>query len=159
MQISSSAFIGVESLVRLTACGADTPCTTQGLAELINRSVSYTEKILARLREAGLVKAKRGRGGGYSLARSAHRITVAEIFRAFDEPHGLPERPLDAVGFEAGTIGIRRGTDLLWESLKSDILLFLNGVSLADIAPQTAGRNGSDGSDPFHAAMQSTVRN
>ena len=43
MQISSSAYMGVETLVRLAVQNADKPCTTQGLAEWINRSVSYTE--------------------------------------------------------------------------------------------------------------------
>lgn len=55
MQISSSAYMGVETLVRLAVQRADTPCTTQGLAEWINRSVSYTETLMARLRTAGLV--------------------------------------------------------------------------------------------------------
>ena len=45
MQISSTS-TGVETLMRLAVQRADTPCTTpptQGLAEWINRSVSYTE--------------------------------------------------------------------------------------------------------------------
>lgn len=37
--------MGVETLVRLAVQRADTPCTTQGLAEWINRSVSYTETL------------------------------------------------------------------------------------------------------------------
>ena len=46
MQISSSTYTGDETLMRLAVQRADTPCTTppmQGLAEWINRSVSYTE--------------------------------------------------------------------------------------------------------------------
>lgn len=85
MQISSSAYMGVETLVRLAVQNADKPCT-QGLAEWINRSVSYTESLMARLSNAGLVVSRHGPGGGYILARPAERITVAEVFQAFDDP-------------------------------------------------------------------------
>ena len=38
MQISSSAYMGVETLVRPAVQRADTPCTTQGLAEWLRRT-------------------------------------------------------------------------------------------------------------------------
>lgn len=153
MQISSSTYMGVETLVRLAAQRGDTPCTTQGLADWINRSVSYTETLMARLRMAGLVRAIRGPGGGYTLARPAHRITVAEVFEAFDEPHDWPHRPLNAVTLEPESIQTLHGTDLLWESLKSHILLFLDQISLADIARESAGELSSDEAEPA-AAME-----
>ena len=55
MRISSSTYMGVATLMRLAVQTADTPCTTQGLAGWINRSVSYTETLMARLRTAGPV--------------------------------------------------------------------------------------------------------
>ena len=79
MQISSSAFLAVECLVRLAAYNAEKPCTALSLAEGINRSISHTETLLSRLRVAGLVKARKGPGGGHYLARPAHRITVTSI--------------------------------------------------------------------------------
>lgn len=161
MKISSRAYMGVESLVRLAACSPHAPCTVQGLAEWINHSVSYTETLMARLRAAELVKSRHGSGGGYYLAKPAHRITVAEIFQAFDEPRSLLNRPLNAVTLDADAIQDLRGTDLLWQSLKSYILLFLNGVSLADITPETAdliGDDGDYGTANFQAEMQSTAR-
>ena len=115
MKISSSAYMGVESLVRLAASSAHAPCTVQGLAEWINHSVSYTENLMVRLRYAGLVRARHGPGGGYYLSRPAHRITVAEIFLAFDEPRGLLNRSLSAVTLEPDAIQDLHGTDLLWE--------------------------------------------
>lgn len=154
MQISSSAYMGVETLVRLAVQNADKPCTTQGLAEWINRSVSYTESLMARLCNAGLVVSRHGPGGGYILARPAERITVAEVFQAFDDPSDFANRPLNADKLEAEEIGNLHGTDLLWVSLKSYILLFLNGVSLADLAPEAVDLISDYGSD--HAAIFST---
>ncbi len=46
----------------------------------------YLEQILLALKGAGVVKSKRGVGGGYLLARPADQITLAEIISAVDGP-------------------------------------------------------------------------
>ncbi len=161
MQISNSAYMGVEVLVRLAAYEPDRPCTAQALAEWIHRSQSYTETLLLHLRAAGLVRASRGHGGGYELSKPAERITVAEIFKAFDQPRVLIGPPLNAITLEPETIENLHGTDLLWEGLKSHVLLLLSGVSLADIATETThwfADDETDGSPAFQASMQSTTR-
>lgn len=152
MRISSSAYMGVETLVRLAAQSADQPCSTKGLAEWINRSVSYTETLMAQLRKAGLVVSRQGPGGGYILARPADRITVAEVFEAVDAPSDFATRPLNADTLEDGDIRDLHGTDLLWEALKSYVLLFLSGVSLADLAPETANLVGDNTIEAAHRA-------
>ena len=159
MQINSSTYMAVETLVCLALQRADTPCTTQGLAEWINRSASYTETLMARLRVAGLVSARPGPGGGYTLARPAHGITVADVFQAFDEPHDIPNRSLNPVTLEAETIRNLHGKDLQWESLKSNILLFLDQISLADIAQESASELSNGEAEPtatMEPHMQST---
>ena len=161
MQISNSAYMGVEVLVCLAAYEPARPCTAQALAEWIHRSLSYTETLMSRLRAAGLVRARKGPGGGYHLSKPADRITVAEIFKAFDEPRVLNCPPLNANTLEPETIENLHGTDLLWEGLKSNILLLLSGVSLADIAIEPAhsfAADETDSSPDFQASMQSTPR-
>ena len=135
MQISNRAYFGVESLVRLAACSAETPCTVEQLARSIRRSVSYTEGLMARLRAAGLVSAKKGPHGGYFLSRPAERMTVAEIFQAFDEPRMQIRGTAMLPSSEASTPEDLQGTPLLWAALKSQVLLFLSGVRLADLIP------------------------
>ncbi len=88
-------------------------------------------------------------------------MTVAEILEAFDEPRVLNRRPLNAMTLEPETIENLHGTDLLWETLKSGILLSLRRVSLADIAINTAhsfADDRTDGSRVFQARMHSTAR-
>jgi Rrf2 family protein len=123
--------------------------------------MSSTETLMSRLRAAGLVRARKGSGGGYNLSRPADQITVAEIFKAFDEPRVLNCRPLNAITLEPETIENLHGADLLWEGLKRDILRFLSGVSLADIAIETAhsfADDETDSSPAFQASMQSTTQ-
>jgi Rrf2 family protein len=72
--------------------GADKPMTADAIAR--DRAVpkTYLTVILAQLRRAGLVQSRRGRIGGYTLARSPKTISLAEIVRAVDE---AVDRPVD----------------------------------------------------------------
>jgi Rrf2 family cysteine metabolism transcriptional repressor len=46
----------------------------------------YLEQILLLLKGAGYVKSIKGAGGGYKLAKTPDKITVAEIIRLIDGP-------------------------------------------------------------------------
>jgi Rrf2 family iron-sulfur cluster assembly transcriptional regulator len=126
MQITTSAYLAVECMAHLADCTLDRPGKTLWLAQAIHRSVSYTEALMARLRRGGLVTAKKGSGGGYVLSRPADCITIAEIFKAFDEPGDSPAGKTQRYDMP--------NTEALWESLRSTVLLFLGGISLADVA-------------------------
>ena len=47
---------------------------------------TFLISILVDLRQAQLVRSTRGRHGGYTLARAAEEITLADIIRALDGP-------------------------------------------------------------------------
>ena len=59
----------------------------------------FLEQLLLRLRRAGLLTARRGRLGGYRLARPAREIAVAAVLAGLGEPvgHGAPGPPLQTV--------------------------------------------------------------
>jgi len=56
------------------------------LALALGTSPAFVSKIAQQLVRAGLVIARRGKGGGLSLARPPERIRVRELFRAVDGP-------------------------------------------------------------------------
>jgi Rrf2 family protein len=56
-------------------------------AESIPRK--FLELILLDLRNQGILQSKKGRGGGYALARPAHSIFLGQIIRLFDGPLAL----------------------------------------------------------------------
>ena len=67
---------------------ADTPGPTS-VRDIANRTAlpqPYLEQILLALKGAGLVKSKRGVGGGYILARAPEDIRLADIVSAVDGP-------------------------------------------------------------------------
>jgi len=135
MRISSSAYFAVESLVRLAAYDAKRPCPVALVAQSIGCSVQFTEQLMAELCVAGLVNGIWRQGRGYYLAKPAHRITVAEVFRAFGEPRSLADPPLAPHDLGNPELDRPGGTDVLWLALNNYILLFLDRISLADIAP------------------------
>jgi len=70
------------------ALGSDqsAPTSVRDLAERTGLPQPYLEQILLTLKGVGLVRSKRGVGGGYVLARSPESITLAEIVAAVDGP-------------------------------------------------------------------------
>jgi Rrf2 family protein len=65
---------------------AQGPTSVRDIAERTGLPQPYLEQILLALKGAGLVRSKRGVGGGYVLARLPVDITLGEIVSAVDGP-------------------------------------------------------------------------
>lgn len=62
------------------------PTSVRDIAERTALPQPYLEQILLALKGAGLVRSKRGVGGGYVLARHPKEIALSEILSAVDGP-------------------------------------------------------------------------
>ncbi|MDA1276963.1 MAG: Rrf2 family transcriptional regulator [Verrucomicrobia bacterium] len=56
------------------------------LAEKENIPVKFLEAILIELKTAGFLESKRGKQGGYSLAKPADRISIGDVIRKIEGP-------------------------------------------------------------------------
>src|SRR5579862_2727560 len=65
---------------------AETPTSVRNIAERTGLPQPYLEQILLALKGAGLVRSKRGVGGGYVLARPPAEITLGQIVSAVEGP-------------------------------------------------------------------------
>jgi Rrf2 family iron-sulfur cluster assembly transcriptional regulator len=65
------------------------PTSVRDIAERTGLPQPYLEQILLALKGAGLVRSKRGVGGGYVLARSPADIRLSEIVAAVEGPISL----------------------------------------------------------------------
>ncbi len=72
---------GLKAAVYLARMPDHEPALVADIAHEEGISKKFLDTILGELRNAGLVKSRRGRGGGYLLAKSAHLITVGDIVR------------------------------------------------------------------------------
>jgi Rrf2 family iron-sulfur cluster assembly transcriptional regulator len=86
VKVSTRGDYAARALLSLALHGSDEPTSVKEIAERTNLPQPYLEQILLAAKGAGLVRSKRGVGGGYVLARPADEITLAEILAAVDGP-------------------------------------------------------------------------
>ena len=133
MKLNSKASYAVKAIVDLLAHGDGQPVALAELAARQDLSLSYLEQLFARLRRAGLVRAVRGPGGGYLLARPASEITAAAVVAAIaEEPTAdtrcVPSQPMHCKRRDDFCL-----THELWENLSGEIERFLGSVSIEDV--------------------------
>ena len=129
MRLSTKGRFAVTAMLDLALHGAEGPVTLAGISERQKISLSYLEQLFGKLRRRELVESVRGPGGGYTLAREASRVTVAEIVCAVEET-------LDSTqcgGRENCQENQRCMTHDLWEELNATVFGFLKGVTLAQL--------------------------
>ncbi len=82
MKISKKAYYGLRAAVSLAE--ADGPISARELAEHERIPEDFLEKILQKLRKAGIVESTKGVEGGYALSRND--VSVWEILKSLDGP-------------------------------------------------------------------------
>lgn len=77
---------GLKAMLHLARLPEDQLALSAEIALANSISKKFLDAILQDLRMAGLVQARKGRGGGYRLARPAERITIGNVMRVLDGP-------------------------------------------------------------------------
>jgi Rrf2 family protein len=85
MKISRKVEYASRVLAQLARChGSNKMPHIEELAEIEKVPANYLVQILNELRNAGLIQSRRGKQGGYILARAPGEITIADIIRSID---------------------------------------------------------------------------
>lgn len=82
MKLKASVDYGVRAIMYLAVKG--TTCSSREISEEMSVPRDYLIQLALRLRNAGLIKARPGKNGGYVLAKDPSEITVGQILDAFD---------------------------------------------------------------------------
>jgi Rrf2 family protein len=116
------------------------PVTSARLARSINTNPAFLRTLLGQLREAGLIEISLGKGGGARLARTASRVTLADVYRAVEK---RPPVQLHRCAPDKRCVVGRNILPLL-DDVVSDVesaaLRRLAGTTIADLATQVLGR-------------------
>jgi Rrf2 family transcriptional regulator, nitric oxide-sensitive transcriptional repressor len=91
--ISQTVEYAFRAVVHL-AYQADTLQTTEQIAEGTLVPKPYLTKVLQQLNHAGLVQLRRGIGGGVTLAKPTHKITVLDVVNAVEPMQRIRTCPL-----------------------------------------------------------------
>lgn len=84
--ITQKAKYGFKALLFLAAQPAGTSLSIEAVARGADVPRKFLEHILLDLKKSGLVVSRRGRIGGYSLAKSPNEMTIGAVLRAIDGP-------------------------------------------------------------------------
>lgn len=87
--LSMKAKYGLKALLILAASDEARPVLIADLSRQGRIPRKFLESILLQLRRAGLLRSKKGRGGGYTLDRPAESILVGDVIRLLDGPLAL----------------------------------------------------------------------
>jgi len=77
---------GLKAMVHLAGMAPGQPALVADIAAANTIPKKFLDAILGELRTGGFVHSKKGRGGGYVLARPPNEIMVGAIVRALDGP-------------------------------------------------------------------------
>lgn len=140
MKVSTRGDYASRALVSLALHAEDgRPNSVRDIAERTGLPQPYLEQILLALKGAGLVRSKRGVGGGYVLARPTDEISLAEIVGAVDGPiaagdFGEPHAN-GACDHEGQCVLLS-----IWGDVGERMRDLLNSISLSDIAEMARGK-------------------
>jgi Rrf2 family protein len=137
MKISKKAYYGLRAVLALAQ--AKKSLSIHALAETEHLPEDYLEKIVQQLRRSGLVEAKKGTAGGYSLTKPATTITVWEILKELDGPLQIFLPPVK------GTLPCLQPshcqTNEVWRKLETEIEHSLSTVTLASLIPKNISQS------------------
>jgi Rrf2 family protein len=132
MKLSTKARYAVRAMVDLAIHCDQEPVSRKEIANRQHISPHYMEQLFARVRDAELIEAIRGPGGGYLLRRGADQITVGEVVRAVEEVL-TPAPCLGAhTRHECPRVGVC-ATRRLWIELERRETEFLDSKTLQDL--------------------------
>lgn len=84
--LSMKGKYGVKAMISLARLDDEQVAQSSAIADANDIPKKFLDAILSDLRGAGFVATRKGRSGGYRLARDPRDIHIAEILRVLDGP-------------------------------------------------------------------------
>jgi Rrf2 family protein len=86
MKLSRRGEYAIKALLQLAAGDPERGCTTSDIASKARIPEPFLNQIMIALKNAGLLRSRRGAHGGYVLSRASNQIFIGEIARCMDGP-------------------------------------------------------------------------
>ncbi len=128
MRVPTKARHAITAMMHLAAQHDRGPVALSEIAHMQGMSLSYLEQLFSRLRKHGLVQGVRGPGGGYCLAASPDKISIAQVMDAVED-RTPAERERYFASYRPGSRG--RAHDM-WHDFSKRLYDYLAQMSLND---------------------------
>jgi len=86
LKLSRRGEYALKALMELVGCDISAGTTSSDIARKAQIPESFLNQIMLTLKNAGILRSRRGAGGGYVLNRPPEAITIGEIARLMDGP-------------------------------------------------------------------------
>ena len=131
MRISAKADYAVRAAVELAAGSGEKPVKAERIATAQDIPLNFLENILGELRHAGIVRSQRGADGGFRLAKSPEKVTIADIIRAVEGPlASVRGGPPEEISYPGSSAALPR----VWIAVRASLRSVVEHVTVADVA-------------------------
>lgn len=139
MKITYKGDYALKTILDLAGHFGDAPVTINDLSSRLDIPTKFLEQILLDLKRAGFVESRRGKIGGYSLAKEPAKITLGEVVRFIDGPL----EPIACVGKKySGCHDLEscvfRG---IWSQVGSSTAKILDNITFEDLLKRLKKNN------------------
>ncbi len=131
MELTRKGEYAIRGIIYLAQQPSGTISLVSEIAEAVQVPQTFLAKIFQSFAKLGLINSYRGTGGGFTLGRSADKITLLEIVEAVEGPIA-PNRCLIASG--ACDRVVNCTVHPVWKDVQGKVVDILAGVSLTDLA-------------------------
>jgi len=131
MIFSSPTEYAMRGLSELAIRGDDQRVMLDELVAGTDLPRDFMAKVFQRLVHTGLLRSSKGRGGGFSLTRPAHQITMMQIVEAIEGPQMMDRC---VVGLEKCHDHIPCPQHDLYKPIRQRLKDYLHTTTLADLA-------------------------
>ena len=132
MKITYRGDYALKTILNLSINYGQGILTIHEIAERFDIPVKFLEQILLDLKRGGFVESRRGKIGGYALARPPEQIKLGDVVRFIDGPL----EPIACV--ESGYKGCRDISRCvfkgIWKSVSASTAKILDSLTFADLA-------------------------
>ena len=144
MKLSKKAEYAVRALV---AMGRDASGRTFSIQEIASGEripLKFLEQILLQLKNGGVLRSKRGVGGGYQLARPVQHITIADVVETIDGPAELMSCSAHVGKTTSCDCGVPGGCALgrTFAGLRQQMNAWLRETSIAQVIEREGAQSG-----------------
>jgi len=108
--------------------------TSETIGSMMKTNPVVVRRTMGGLRDAGIVHSEKGHGGGWSLARELHSVTLAEVYEALGTP------ALFSIGHREESPGclveqaVNRAIGKALGDAEALLMTQLRSISVADLA-------------------------
>ena len=135
MKLKASVDYGVRAVMYLAVKGST--CSSREISEEMSVPRDYLIQLALRLRNAGIIKARPGKNGGYVLAKNPSQITIGQILDAFDNDLKHVRQPMKKGRVSKQAASVRKMHGMVVNSLNS----YLNSITVQSLLDSRESEN------------------